>query len=85
MKTEAHAMRIEYDREVDAVYVYVNEGEHARTVEVDPLRIYVDVDADGRTLGVEFLTWDVFQCYIAEHGGLNIPAVFDGPQSLVPA
>lgn len=76
-------MRIEYDREVNAVYVYVNEGDHARTVEIEPMRIYVDVDSEGRTLGVEFLSWDIFQGYIADHGGLNIPERFEGPQSLL--
>ena len=78
-------MRIEYDRQANAVYVYVNEGEHAHTVEVEPLRIYVDVDSEGNTLGVEFLSWDIFHHYLGEHGGLNIPERFAGPQSLVPA
>jgi uncharacterized protein YuzE len=78
-------MRIEYDREARAVYLYVAEGEHARTVEVEPLKIYVDVDAEDRTLGVEFLSWDAFQRYIDEHGGLNVPERYAGPQSLVPA
>jgi uncharacterized protein YuzE len=66
-------MRIEYDQEANAVYVYVNKGAHARTVEVEPLKIYVDVDPEGHTLGVEFLSWDAFQKYISEHGGLNVP------------
>jgi uncharacterized protein YuzE len=79
------AMRIEFDREANAVYVYVHEGEHAQTVEVEPLRIYVDVDSEGNTLGVEFLSWDIFQRYIGDHGGLNIPERFAGPQSLAPA
>lgn len=75
-------MRIEYDQEAKAVYVYVAEGEHARTIEVEPLKIYVDVDSEGHTLGVEFLSWDAFQGYIEEHGGLNMPECFAGPQSL---
>lgn len=79
------AMRIEFDRQADAVYVYVNEGEHARTIEVEPMEIYVDVDAEGRTLGVEFLSLGTFSRYIDEHGGLNLPERFAGPQSLVPA
>jgi hypothetical protein len=49
------------------------------------LRIYVDVDSEGNTLGVEFLSWDIFHHYLGEHGGLNIPERFAGPQSLVPA
>ena len=76
------AMRIEFDQEANAVYVNVREGEHARTIEVEPLRIYVDVDAGGDTLGVEFLSWEIFQGYIGGHGGLNIPERFAGPASL---
>lgn len=79
------ATLIEYDRYANAVYVNVNEGDHARTVEVEPSRIYVDVDSNGNTLGVEFLSWEIFQQYIAEHGGVNIPQSFTGPQSLAPA
>lgn len=63
-------MQIEYDRQANAVYIEVNEGEHARTVEVEPQRVYVDVDTEGRTLGVEFLGWDIFQQYLDELGGM---------------
>ena len=78
-------MRIEYDREADAVYVDVAEGLHAQTVEVEPLTLYVDVDAGGRTLGIEFLGLDAFRRYIEDHGGLIVPERFTGPQSLAPA
>jgi hypothetical protein len=61
------------------------QGEHAQTVEVEPQEIYVDVDAEGHTLGVEFLSFGTFFRYIDEHGGLNLPERFAGPQSLVPA
>ena len=69
-------MRIEYDREAKALYLYVAEGEHVRAVEVEPLKIYPDVDAEGRILGIEFLSWDAFPQYIEEHGGLNQPERF---------
>jgi uncharacterized protein YuzE len=78
-------MRIEYDREAKALYLYVAEGEHARAVEVEPLKIYPDVDAEGRILGIEFLSWDAFPQYIEEHGGLRSPEPFGGPQPLVPS
>ena len=78
-------MRIEYDHEADAVYVDVTDGAQARTVEVEPDNIYVDIDAEGRTLGIEFLSLDAFRQYIEKHGGLDIPERFTGPQSLVPA
>ncbi len=78
-------MRIEYDHEADAVYVDVTDATQAHTVEVEPDSIYVDIDAEGRTLGIEFLNLDTFRQYIEEHGGLDIPEKFTGPQSLVPA
>lgn len=78
-------MQIEYDREARAIYVEIADGQHARTIEVEPLKVYVDVDAKGCTLGIEFLSLEAFQEYIDEHGGLNIPELFEGPQSLIPA
>lgn len=78
-------MRIEYDREAKAVYVPVAEGVHDRTVEVLPLKIYVDVDAEDYVLGIEFLSMEAFEQFLEEHGGLDTPERFTGPQSLAPA
>lgn len=44
----------EYDREADALYVRLRDGERLRAVEVDDTT-YIDVDADGRALGIEVL------------------------------
>lgn len=44
----------EYDREADALYVRLREGERLRAVEIDDTT-YIDVDADGRALGIEVL------------------------------
>jgi uncharacterized protein YuzE len=44
----------EYDREADALYVRLAEGDRQRAVEIDD-STYVDVDHDGRALGLEFL------------------------------
>lgn len=78
-------MQIEYDQEANAVYLSVFEGVHDHTVEVEPMKIYVDVDAEGRTMGIEFLSLESFERYIEAHGGLNLPEQFAGPQSLIPA
>lgn len=78
-------MRIDYDREAKAVYLAVFEGVHDRTIEIEPLKIYVDLDAEGRTMGIEFLSLRAFEQFMEEHGGLNLPERFAGPQSLVPA
>jgi uncharacterized protein YuzE len=56
-------MRIEYDRDTDAAYIYFQEdvsgGGVSRTISVDPQAINgmvnLDLDDDGRILGLEVL------------------------------
>ena len=56
-------MRIEYDQEVDAAYIYIVDeipaGSVARTISVDPEAIAgmvnLDLDDRGRILGLEVL------------------------------
>ena len=43
-----------YDHEADALYVRLVEGDQERTVEIDE-STYVDLDANGRVVGLEFL------------------------------
>jgi uncharacterized protein YuzE len=43
-----------YDREADALYVRLRDGERRRAVEIDETT-YVDVDLDDRPLGIEIL------------------------------
>lgn len=47
-------MRIDYDRDADAIYVSLTEMPVARTEKVDDLTL-VDVDDDGTPVGVEIL------------------------------
>jgi uncharacterized protein YuzE len=48
-------IRATYDREADAIYITLEpEGEAAETVEIDEFRT-VDVDDNGRVVGVEVL------------------------------
>ncbi len=47
-------MKIEYDREVDAVYIYLQQKEVAKTVELTP-GVNVDLDEDGKLIGIEVL------------------------------
>ena len=47
--------------------------------------VYVDVDKENRTLGVEFLSLKLFSRYLIEHGGLELPKRFAGPESLIPS
>ena len=69
-------MRFEYDREVNALYIYLREipkGAVARQVELQE-GVYLDADEDGRTFGIEFLDLDNFREWLERHGGrVEIP------------
>lgn len=51
-------MRIEYDKEADAAYIYIVEsiedGEALKTIELNE-NIILDFDKDGKLLGIEIL------------------------------
>ena len=47
-------MKIEYDREVDALYVRLQEKYVARTVEIEE-GLNLDLDASGKLIGLEIL------------------------------
>lgn len=51
---QAPTVRAEYDREADALYIRLREGDVARSVEVDDVRV-VDLDTTGAPIGVEIL------------------------------
>jgi uncharacterized protein YuzE len=84
-------MRITYDREADAIFVYVRPippGGAARTVclnEGDEIEDWVNLELDdeGRTLGVEFLSLQAFTRYLKEHGGLKLPEPYTGETPLL--
>ncbi len=69
-------MRFEYDKDVNALYIYVREipvGAVARNIELQE-GVYLDADEDGRTFGVEFLDLDNFREWLNRHGGrVEIP------------
>lgn len=79
-------MRIELDTEVNALYLYVQDkikdGEAVRTLEIEE-GVYLDLDADNRPLGIEFVHADDFQDFLKRHGGrIRIPAVVEDIDSL---
>jgi len=47
-------MKIEYDREVDAVYIYLQQKEAAKTIELSDA-VKVDLDEKGNLIGLEVL------------------------------
>jgi uncharacterized protein YuzE len=69
-------MRFEYDREVNALYIYVREipdGAVARQIELQK-GVYLDADKDGRTFGMEFLDLENFREWLERNDGrVEIP------------
>ena len=47
-------MKIEYDSDVDALYIIIQEKEVAHTKELDE-GINIDLDADGKVIGLEII------------------------------
>lgn len=47
-------MRIEYDREVDALYIRIQEKEVYRTKELEE-GINLDIDEEGKIIGLEII------------------------------
>ena len=47
-------MKITYDKEADAMYIYLSEGEFASNNVIDKDTI-IDLDKSGKTLGIELL------------------------------
>jgi uncharacterized protein YuzE len=47
-------MKIEYDREVDALYIYLQQKEVAKTVELTG-GVNIDLDESGKLIGIEII------------------------------
>ncbi|MCK4368899.1 MAG: DUF2283 domain-containing protein [Dehalococcoidales bacterium] len=47
-------MRLEYDREADAIYIYLSDAPYAYGVDLDDER-RIDYDAAGNPMGIELL------------------------------
>ena len=72
-------MKLTLDSEINVLYLYANRGEVSETLEVGP-DVYMDVDADGRIIGLEFLDPDYLIQFLREQGG---ELDFDKPYSRI--
>ncbi len=75
-------MRFEYDNEVDALYVRIRDGEVARTLELEE-GAYVDLDAESRPLGLEFIALAAFEDFLRRYGTLHVPERVEGRESFL--
>lgn len=70
-------MKIELDPAFDLLYIQLREGEAESTVDLDE-GVHLDLDAEGRTLGIEFLSIEAFRRYLGRRDGtVNIPDLLD--------
>lgn len=66
-------MRIEYSPTAGALYLRLQAGTVAKTVEIEEF-VDVDVDASGQPLGVEFVVAEEFYPFLERHAGaLDVP------------
>jgi uncharacterized protein YuzE len=73
-------MQFRFDQDANALYIAINPGEVARTIEITDL-VYIDVDASGTPLGIEFVSADEFVPFLPR---LNEPEQNQEWQDLVP-
>jgi uncharacterized protein YuzE len=67
----------ELDEDVNALYVRVKTGTVAKTLKISD-SVFLDVDRQNRTIGIEFVDADEFLPFIKQHHGrLGIPARFE--------
>jgi len=52
-------MQFRFDEEANALYIAINVGEVARTIEVTDM-VYIDVGAQGAPVGIAFVSADEF-------------------------
>jgi uncharacterized protein YuzE len=82
---ETPALRIRYDPDADAMYFRLRDGTVDETVEIEQM-VYVDLDAGGRPLGVEFVVASDFLAFLARRAGeFVLPARIEaGADALAP-
>ena len=74
------SITFELDPEVNALYVRFARGEVARTVEIENDAVYLDVDANGGPLGIEFVDADDVVPFLRRHSGnFDIPGHLPEP------
>ncbi len=69
------AVRISYDKESGAFTIYLREGKPDHVEDISKKAdVYVDVDAEGRVLSIEALSFEDLRMALEERGGnLEIP------------
>jgi len=78
-------IRFDYSSDGNLLNVALGDGPSIETIEIDD-SVYVDVDADGRPIGIEFVNAADFLPFLARHGGhLSLPERMRGEAALTAA
>jgi uncharacterized protein YuzE len=69
----SNTVEFRLDPDVNALYIRFMPGKADRTVEWEDM-VYVDLDASGQPLGIEFVNADDFVPFLRRHeGNLDLP------------
>lgn len=75
-------MKIELDAEYDLLYIELRDGDVDRTLDLDD-GVHLDLDTEGRVLGMEFISMEAFKHFLERHSGqVEIPDVVKDPDAL---
>ena len=78
--------KLTIDADADAAYFYVNDSKVAKTLEINET-VLVDVDLEGKTVGVEFLSLktlssfspEMFNDYLSAHDRAELMSLLEKP------
>ena len=68
-----------FDPESGAIYFTLREGTVDDTIEIAE-GAYLDIDAENRVLGAEFLSQEEFAEVLEQYAGLNLPDRIEDPE-----
>ncbi len=78
-------IRFDYSHDENLLYVALGDGPAAETIELED-SVYVDIDADGHPIGIEFVNAVDFLPFLVRHGGrLALPERIASGDILAPA
>lgn len=73
-------MRLRYDPASGAFYFRVREGDIEETLETGAPGAYLDIDAQGRVMGLEFLSFEEFTNFLLlSNGEFDVPERIEDP------
>ncbi len=74
-------MRLRYDPASGALYFRVREGNIEETLETGTPGAYLDIDAQGRVVGLEFLSFEEFTNFLLlSDGEFEVPERIEDPE-----